>query len=125
NLRSSEEEWVSTGSTQYYAAYERRTNHTPSFECSINNDLYTTKIGLITEDEVMYAGAAGTTTNRGYYLYTGNYYWTMSPYCFFGHAYVFIVNSSGYLTDEWADDEDGVRPVINIGTNVAVTGEGT
>lgn len=44
-----------------YAAYERlSTNWQPSLECSNNNDLYTTKIGLITADEVAIAGAVVT-----------------------------------------------------------------
>ena len=114
-------------STIHYAAYERIfNNRTPSYECSNTNDMYTTKIGLITADEVMYAGAAGTTSNYGYYLYTGNYYWTMSPYHFYSpnsHAYVFRVHSYGYLGNSnvsWT--AGGVRPVINLKSSVQITG---
>ena len=119
--------WVSSGTTFYYAAYERRSNGTPSYECSNTNDLYTTKIGLITADEVMYAGAAGTTSNYGYYLYTGNYYWTMSPYYVFsdGNANVFFVHSSGYLRSNWVAYEYGVRPVISLRADNTITGSGT
>ena len=47
--------WVSSGTTFYYAAYERIwTNDAPSYECSNTNDMYTTKIGLITADEIAY-----------------------------------------------------------------------
>ena len=53
NTRSGDN-WVSSGTTFYYAAYERRSNGTPSFECSNTLDLYTTKIGLITADELAY-----------------------------------------------------------------------
>ncbi len=114
-------------STFYYAAYERRSNGTPSYECSNTNDLYTTKIGLITADEVMYAGAAGTTTNYGYYLYTGNYYWTMSPYYTYssGDAFVFAVYSAGQLDNFGVDRTLGVRPVICLTTNNTITGSGT
>ena len=127
NLRSGSGSWVSTGSTQYYAAYERRSNGTPSFECSNSNDLYTTKIGLITADEVMYAGAAGTSSNYGYYLYTGNYYWTMSPYYFSnGYARVFTVYSTGGLgSNSGVFNTYGVRPVISLGANNTITGSGT
>ena len=127
NLRNTEGEWVSTGSTQFYAAYERIfSTHQPTYECSNSNDLYQTKIGLITADEVIYAGAAGRTTNRGYYLYTGNYYWTMSPHYFYGGAFVFLVYSYGALND-YGDVSNtwGVRPVINISSDVTITGEGT
>ena len=127
NTRSGES-WVSSGTTFYYAAYERRSNGTPSYECSNINDLYTTKIGLITADEVMYAGAAGTTSNYGYYLYTGNYYWTMSPYYVdsYGNASVFRVYSDGNLNGAsvlWTDG--GVRPVISLNANITITGSGT
>ena len=126
NLRSGSGSWVSTGSTQYYAAYERRSNGTPSFECSNSNDLYTTKIGLITADEVMYAGGTGS-SNYGYYLYTGNYYWTMSPYYFdsTGFAYVFFVSNYGYLNNYGVLGAGSVRPVISLSTNNTITGSGT
>ena len=74
----------------------------------------------------MYAGAAGTTTNYGYYLYTGNIYWTMSPYRFSsGNAYVFYVWSDGFLIYNRVDDAFGVRPVISLTTNNTITGSGT
>ena len=127
NTRSGDS-WVSSGTTFYYAAYERRENGTPSYECSNTNDLYTTKIGLITADEVMYAGAAGTTSNYGYYLYTGNYYWTMSPYGFFGSvAWEFAVDSAGNLNNWYMTNAGpGVRPVISLKADVAISsGNGT
>ena len=111
----------------YYAAYERLiTNKTPSFERSNTLDLYTTKIGLITADEVMYAGGTGS-SNYGYYLYTGNAYWTMSPYGFNGSGYanVFDVYSGGSLRGSWVYNSDGVRPVISLSTNNTITGSGT
>ena len=112
-----------------YAAYERRRNGTPSYECSNTNDLYTTKIGLITADEVMYAG--GTSSNNyGYYLYTGNYYWTMSPSSFSVGgsrlAVVFLVSSTGGLSNSNSNSKYGVRPVINLRADVTISsGDGT
>ena len=125
NTRSGDN-WVSSGTTFYYAAYERRSNGTPSFECSNTLDLYTAKIGLITADEVMYAGAAGT-INYGYYLYTGNNYWTMSPSGAYssGNARVFCVYSSGHFSDHFVYSTMGVRPVISLSTNNTITGSGT
>ena len=128
-LQSDSESWVSTGSTQYYAAYERvYTTRQPTYECSNSNDLYQTKIGLITADEVMYAGGRRNTTNYGYYLYTGNHYWTISPYNFnasFSTAHVFYVYSNGYLLHNNVILTYGVRPVINLSTNNTITGNGT
>ena len=123
--------WSATPSSNiYYAAYERWiTNKTPSFECSNTLDLYTTIIGLITADEVMYAGGTGS-SNYGYYLYTGNWYWTMSP-CYFdvsssdSYAVVFLVYSDGNFSIGNVSGGFGVRPVINIASNVTITGSGT
>ena len=126
-------------SVTYYGASDRLlTNKTPSFECTNTADLYTVSsansgnkvldypIGLITADEVAYAGGVWESSNNGYYLYTNQYYWTMSPYLFNGgSAYVFDVNSDGSLNDYYVTSARGVRPVINLSPNVTITGEGT
>ena len=111
---------------------------TPTLNCSQSNDLFTTSgsskgnkkltypVGLITSDEVVLAGGFGGTGNSSYYLYTGQTYWTLSPYFFdSGYAYVFVVGSSGFLSGNvnWA--APGVRPVINLNADVSFTGEGT
>ena len=81
--------------TTYYGGYIRLiTNKTPTYDCP-SEDLYTTSgssngnksltypIGLISADEVAYAGGIYVTANSSYYLYTGSAYWTMSPYTFY------------------------------------------
>ena len=127
--------------TTYYGAYIRLdTNKQPTFECP-DGDLYTTKgsedgnkaltypIGLITADEVAYAGGVYGQTNESYYLYTGQYYWTMSPYNVLGNWYgadVFFVLSSGWLGSTSVNDSYGVRPVINLKSNIQFSeGNGT
>ena len=122
---ASESNWVASGTTFYYAAYERlNTNKTPTLECSNNIDLYTAKIGLITADEVSMAGGVVGTSNSSYYLYTNQYYWTMSPN-FYPGANVFYVYSNGSLDSNWVDTANGVRPVINLSADVTLTGSGT
>lgn len=128
------------GTTQtYYAANNRVVNNKqPTFECSNSSDLYTISgssqgnkalqypIGLISADEVAYAGGVWTTSNTSYYLYTNSAYWTMSPYYFLGsYASVFRVNSSGYLNNYSVNNALGVRPVINLRGDLSVTGTGT
>ena len=140
-----------TGTTEtYYGAYIRLyTNKSPSFKCTDkDNDLYTTPgsskgngalkvtpgennstptpIGLITADEVSFAGGVSNKTNSSYYLYNNANYWTMSPYNFNGsYARVFVVNDYGNL-DYWSVYYTyGVRPVINLKSAVAITGSGT
>ena len=125
-------------STIYYAAYGRLyDNRSPVFTCSTNN-LYTattsnkgnkslsSPIGLITADEVAFAGGVYMTTNQSYYLYTGSAYWTMSPSYFYGsYAYVFSVNSDGNLYFNYVFNSSGVRPVINLKSDTQFTGSGT
>ena len=127
-----------TGTTvTYYGAYIRlRTNKTPTFECpDEDNDLYTVDgsskgnqaldypIGFITADEVAYAGGVYSIGNSGYYLYTNQYYWTMSPSYFSGsHANVFYVNSAGSLNHHYVDSAYGMRPVLNLKADVTISG---
>ena len=123
-----------------YAAYNRLVNNKqPSFECSNSSDLFTTSestngnktlqypIGLITADEVAFAGGVYKKTNTGYYLHTNEYYWTMSPYGLNGsYARVFYVDYDGWLDYLSVYGEYGVRPVINLKSNVQFSeGNGT
>ncbi len=139
-----------TSSTDY-AAYNRLVNSkNPSFKCTDSQDLYTTPgsskgngalkvtpsdndstatpIGLITADEVAFAGGVYNQSNTRYYLYNNAYYWTMSPYYFPStndRAYVFRVDSSGDLNYTYVSSARGVRPVINLRADVQLTGTGS
>ena len=78
---------TTTGGITYYEAYNRLDeNKAPTFECQNSSDLYTTSesnqgnkaltypIGLITADEIAYAGGVVRANNTSYYLYTGQVY---------------------------------------------------
>ena len=83
------------------------------------NNKLTNPVGLITMDEVIYAGGFAGQNNDGYWLYTKQGYWTMSPYYFDPSntypARVFYVNLNGYLRDDYVSSANlGVRPVINL-----------
>ena len=131
--------------TTYYGAYNRlRTNKTPQFACPQSNDLYTTTtnskgnkaldypIGLITSDEVAYAGGVWgvyAVINTSY-LYTGDYFWTISPSHFNGsNANVGNVDYRNSLTYYFVGDAGGggARPVINLKSTVEIVegGDGT
>ena len=128
-----------TGTTEtYYGAYNRlNANKAPTFECENDSDLYTTSgssdgnkalqypIGLISMDEVWYAGGYQA-NNTSYYLYTGQYYWTMSPNRFSssGYAWVFLVDSDGNLSNNRVIREYGVRPAINLRADVTISSGG-
>ena len=131
--------------TTYYGAYIRlivnQNSVSPTFECENDSDLFTTSgssdgngaltypIGLITADEVVYAGGSWFSNNSSYYLYTGQNYWTMSPLSFSGNwseARVFYVYLSGSLGNGRANYTIGVRPVINLRSDVTISsGDGT
>ena len=124
----------------YYGAFIRLyINKAPTFECKNESDLYTTNgstngnkaltypIGLISADEVAYAGGVVGIANQSYYLYTNQYYWTMSPFYFYGSdAGVFVVSNDGNLSGYYVIDPSSVRPVINLKANVTIqSGDGS
>ena len=131
----------STSSSFNYAAYTRLiTNKTPTYECSNTSDRFY-NFGLMTADEVSYAGGLLETNNASVYYYLnasggsstgGNWWWTMSPYRFYwdssanNSAGVFIVGGSGnpgYLTNTTVYHSGAVvRPVVSLKSSVLVTG---
>ena len=112
----------------------------PSLICANKNDKFTVNtnkgngdldypIALLTIDEAVLAGGKNGVSNYNYYLWTGKNYWTMSPSSF--HAYsatlaVWAVNSTGYLYVYSPLDAFGVRPVLNLSSDVLYSsGTGT
>ena len=123
--------------TQYGVYNRLKNNKEPQFVCPQNNDLYTTltatkgnksltyPIGLITADEVAYAGGVNV-SNNNYYLLNGSMFWTMSPYDFSSSAYVSIVYDDGLrhrgtLIADNAQISSSIRPVISIKANTQIT----
>ena len=92
------------------------------------NGNLTYKIGLLTADEIAFAGSILGTFNRSTYLQenTGtNWWWSLSPSGFSGsYAFVWVV-SSGYLNNSVVDFSYGVRPAISLMSSTNVTGNGT
>ena len=132
-----------------YGAFNRLyDNKTPTLKCSQVNDRFTKSaavsgvtgngkltnaIGLITADEVAYAGGLyyqsdGSASNSKYYLYTKNDYWTMSPSGFGIRAFEFnVYGSEGYLGYSYGVDNSArdVRPVISLSSGALSSGTGT
>ena len=117
--------WAATGSTFYYAGYKRLyTDYAPTLSCN-SGDVYTLKVGLITADEVEFAGGKNA-NNTSYYLYNGQNYWTMSPCYWLGFATVFYVPSNCHLSAGNVNSTYGLRPVINLKADVTFSsGNGT
>ena len=118
--------WVISGRTFYYAGYKRLyTDYAPTLSC-VSGDVYTLKVGLITADEVEFAGGKNATTNNtSYYLYNGQNYWTMSPYRWdASYAIVFSVGSYGALSWTYVvtSNSFNLRPVINLKADITFSG---
>ena len=130
-----------TGLGKVYTEYVTysRLNYNPTFTCANNQDLYTTKdadvgnkaltypIGLISADEAIYAGGSGQ--NEMYFLYTGQSYWTMTPFFInanSGGAIMFTILNFGDVSyAENISYSYGVRPVINLRADITLSGSGT
>ena len=130
-----------TTPTTYYGAYGRLTDRrTLSLKCVQDGDKFKVSnasakldypISLITADEVAIAGGVYNTPNSNYYLYNGQYFWTLSPSSFgsdYSLAFVWIVYPSGGLLS-WnsvASSLGAPRPVINLKADTLITkGDGT
>ncbi len=115
--------------TKTYNAYNRLAkDKIPSFNCL--GKTFNNKIGLLTADEVMYAGANLEDDNKEYYLYNSkieNNWWTstlakstesdFNPFAVSQNGKV-VSNVSGLLFR-------GLRPSINLDRKVIVSGTGS
>ena len=110
----------------------------PTLSCSANDSFSVSNVkgngklkypvGLITMDEVNMAGGINGSANMLYYLYSGNAYWTMSPFNFndWFVSYMVRVSNDGSLNTNNTTNWYGVRPVINLDPdNLTFTGNGT
>ena len=91
------------------------------------NGALTYPVGLLSTDEIVLAGGWDA-ANSGYYLYSGQSWWTSSPDYFYGlGARVRIVKSDGnpYYGDYLGGGSNGVRPVFNLKAEVLAQGSGT
>ena len=89
------------------------------------NEVLTNPVGLITSDEVAMAGGFGGTAGTNYWLYTNQYYWTMSPESYnpgSKWANVFDVCTDGRLNPWGVVSAHGVRPVVNLKADTTFSG---
>ena len=104
-------------------------SYTPNFKCTNdgnNKGLLNTNIGLITYDEVVYAGGYYHQQNNSYYLNSNKYFWTMSAAGFSGaSSNVWLVDSTGFVYDDNVHGFSHLRPVLILNADTLVTGTGT
>ena len=102
----------------------------PSLKCNGELSKINSKVGLITADELAYAGYAYVQNNTTTYLQenaTDTYWWSLSPNYFNGfNADVWNVNGSyGSFGNSYVNYAVGVRPSISLKSTTNVTGNGT
>ena len=128
---------INNNKNSFFGAYVRYVKNIAQFTCpEPSRDLYTTTdssignkaltypVGLITYDELVFAGMDNRHINKLSWAYSTQHYWTMSPsifYAAYGYAYEWHLNSAGYLTHTWVTDGFGARPVINLKSDTLIT----
>ena len=102
----------------------------PSLKCNGELSKINSKVGLITSDELAYAGYAYAKNNTTTYLQenaTDTYWWSLSPDYFDGSgARVWFVGAGiGGFSGGFVNGAVGVRPSISLKSATNVTGNGT
>ena len=126
--------------TTTYGAYGRLVERkVPILKCKQDSDKFTLTnenarldypISLVIADEVAMAGGVAGTANSNYYLYNGQYAWTLSPSYFSSYSSLAgvlrILPSGGLEAWDGVAISFGVRPVINLKADTQIIkGDGT
>lgn len=135
---NSDGDGVQINKNTYFGAYGRYINNIAQFTCpEPNRDLYTVSssslgnktltypVGLITYDEMVFAGIDGRHINKLSWIYSMFHTWTMSPSTFDagnGAGGEFNETSVGALSLNTITSERNARPVINLKSDTLITG---
>ena len=122
---------VSTTQSSYFGALGRqftcpnkeRDLYTTT-DSSIGNKALTYPVGLITDDELVFAGMDNSHINKLSWAYSTKHYWTMSPSGFdptWGGARGLFQHSGGYISSIHVGASYGARPVINLKSDTLIT----
>ena len=119
------------GATQRLVSSSNNAGGTgPSLKCNGELSKINLKVGLITADELAYAGYAAYLQNSATYLQenaTDTYWWSLSPHAF-NNGYTlgwYAGGSDGSFGGGGVVDIFGVRPSISLKSTTNVTGDGT
>ena len=118
----------------YFSSMQRIENNEPSLVCSRRIDKFTVSenngngkltypVGMITAEEMAYAGGVIWQANISYYLYNGVNSWSFSP-SYFGawDALKFYLKSSGNFRNSFVVNSNGVRPVLALRSGTTISG---
>ena len=127
---------IGSKTTRYDSVYRVNTLKQPSYKCTNeSNDLFTLSsniygnkklsapVGLITADELAYAGSLYSSYNFQVYTHSGYKYWTLSPILFVGGlSYSSYLNSHSYFNNNNSNGNNGVRSVVSLNSTALVSG---
>ena len=107
--------------------------YTPDFKCSSDGNskgVVNASVGLLSYDEVVYAGGYYGQNNRNYYLYNSAIvWWTMSPQGFSDsnfYSWVWRITESGNITIGVVGYSSRLRAVLNLTADTQISdGDGT
>ena len=122
--------------TTYDSAYRVNTLKKPSYKCTNeSNDLFTLSsntygnkklsapVGLITADELAYAGSLYYNYNFQVYTHSGYWYWTLSPTYFSGGlSYSSYLNNGSNFGGGNSIGNNGTRSVVSLNSTALVSG---
>ena len=96
---------------------------TTNADSTLGNGKLTYPVGLISADEIAYAGGVIGYTNTSFYLYTGQTVWSVSPYYFSNiGTRGFFLYSSGNFSGGGGDNAYGLRPSVSLKPGTVVSG---
>ena len=113
----------------YFSSYNSLVTSTPSVKCmnpardgftvsteSGGNGLLPYPVGMITSDELIFAGANPLTSSSSFALYSGDHFWTMSPggynVSLTNTASALVVLNTGQVGGAMIKSNVGIRPAI-------------
>ena len=103
-----------------YVSTLRVENHNPSSTCESNNVL--TKIGILSADDLMYAGAVTGVANTSFFLKESSSYYT-SSHASANNVYIYTAQNS--LQSNVKTSSLGIKPVITLSKDAIIEGTGT
>ena len=118
----------------YYGATQRLVNTNgsaggtgPSLKCNGELSKINSKVGLITADELAFAGCAYTKNNKTTYLQenaTDTEWWSLSPDDFSGSGALvwYVIGGIGYFGYNYVSNTYGLRPSISISSDTTISG---
>ncbi len=124
--------YTENGGYLRYGAHSRLDNNQPTLKCPNVRDKFTTStsngngalkypVGLITADEMVYAGGILYEPNNSFYLYNNKSSWSLSPWF---DSSIINLDSTGFIGYHPNNsDSDGIRPVISLKSGAAISGE--